>query len=504
MNLFHSFFILAGTIVPLVVLTAMAFFGGGVTADVTGYEPADLAIFVELQTTTKNIIATLPPAQVAIADDPTGFSVDGEPSDSLALVYEVAKQLSRAEQAIKSIDTDLIQLTKRSFQSFVVNQMAAIENLRPHGDALASSIKHRTKQIDAHELWLSKREVFRETFINAELAIADGPEIKGEEKCLELLRQLEKDFPTPADPITTKDEAVDALTPEEAERLTKLKKRAMFRGKYFTLQQATTARSENTTELKSQLDAWDSFLKRYAKNGAPDSRDNMFFEDSKKLRQTAELNWRWALALNQSTVGELLTAVSDWLRIAKSEKGDDKQHQHAAAILVQSWLEKKIPPVPKKPKGIEGRMEGFTDPGNKRKIGFFKKVLLTEKQYHYWINKAMIQIKPKGEFQFNLQSPPTEPEYGIILADYSRCRKTFLTDGYQTEIGGLQFRDECSRLGEKYYTHRTKYEEPDNSIDLDASAWGVALESAEKIAAELVSEGNKSQIWKFLKTKPNP
>jgi hypothetical protein len=498
MTLVRSFAMLGAAVVPLVALTAMAFFGGGGKTEATSYEPAEVAALDAVEAATSVRIAKLPEVEAAAAEDPAGFSSGGDPVASLSLPYEVAQQLAEAEKAIRSDDVGIVQRAKKSLQKLAGDRLPAIEKLRPHGDSLAKAIAGRASAIEHHEVWLSKRAVVRETLASAAAAIADGPEIDGEKKCLELLRKLQKDLPQVADADTVGTEPGDALTVDEAEAVAKLASRATFREQFFTARRATVAKSEKTSELKSELDAWDAFLKTYAKAGAPDSRDAALFEEGKKLRYEAELTWRWALALSQPSVGGLVTKVADWRRVSRSAKNDDTSDQQAAAELVRSWLAKNIQQAPLRPKGLDGLQEGFTDPANKRKVGYFKPVPQTEKQYYYWTGKPLIKAKPKGESQFNLRSPPSAPVYLVILLDYDRCRKAFLSEGHQTAAGSAQFREECARLGQKYATYRTDYEEPDNPFDAEAKGWEETFAKAEKIAAELVAEGDKAGVWELL------
>jgi len=498
MTFVQSGVILAAAVAPLVALTAMAFLGNGGKTEATSYEPAEVAEFDAVVATTAARIAKSPEAEAAASEDPAGFSSAGDPSAGLALPYEVAQQLAAAEKAIRSDDVGIVRRAKKSLQKLVGDRLPAVEKLRPHGDSLARAITARAEVVEHHEVWLEKRDLVRESLAAAASAIADGPEIDGEKKCLELLRKLQKELPEVANADAVASEPVDALTPEEAEAVERLRSRAAFREQFFTARRATAAKSEKAPQLKSELDAWDAFLKTYAKPGAPDSRDIAFLEEARKLRYQADLSWRWALALSQPSVGGLVAKVADWLRVARSEKGDDTPHQLAAAGLVRSWLEKNIPPVPLEPKGLQGLQEGFTAPANKRKLGVFKPVPLTEAQYYYWENRGGMKAKPKGESQFNLKSPPAGPEYLVMRADYDGCRKAFLLDGHQTSEGTVQFRDECGRLAEKYEKYRADYEEPDNPFDGQAKGWQEAFARAEKIAAELATEGDKAGVWQLL------
>jgi hypothetical protein len=503
MTLLRSFAMLGAAVMPLVGLTAMAFLGGGGRTDATSYEPAELTELEAVGTATGGELAKLPEAG-GLAEDPAGFSSEGEPSDSLTLPYAVAQQLVEGERALDSNDIDLVRRTKKSLEQFGADNLTAIAKLRPRGDGLGEAIKSRIQSADRHEAWLSKRAVVRETLANAAAAMAEGPEIDGERKCLELLRDLQKNLPAVADPDSIKDEPVDMMTPGEAEAVAQLQARAKFRGKFLTARRNTATKSEKASELKAELDAWDEFLKLYAKSGAPDPRDAAFLADARQLRRKAELDWRWALALNQSSAGGLVSKVADWLRVVRSDKGDENEHGQAAAGLVRTWLENNVPAVPRKPKGLEGLQEGFTDPANKRKLGFFKKVALTEKQYYFWTDKTLMKTKGKGEEQFNLRNPPSEPEYLAVIAAYEACRKAFLAEGHRAAEGTMRFRDECRRLAEKYAEHRKAYEEPDNPIDADAKGWGEAFGRAEKIAAELADAGNKSDVWELLATPSGP
>lgn len=498
MTLLRSFAMLGAAVVPLVALTGLAFLGGGGKTEATSYEPADVAELDALDAATSVRIAKLPEVEAAAAEDPAGFSSEGDPVASLSLPYEVAQQLAEAEKAIRSDDVGIVQRAKKSLQKLAGDRLPAIEKLRPHGDSLAKAIAGRASVIEHHDVWLSKRALVRETLASAASAIADGPEIDGEKKCLELLRKLQKDLPEVADADAVGTEPTDALTVDEAEAVAKLLSRAIFREQFFTSKRATVAKSEKTSELKLELDAWDAFLKTYVKPGAPDTRDAALLEEGKQLRYEAELTWRWALALSQPSVGGLVAKVADWRRVSRSAKNEDTSDQQAAAELVRSWLAKNIPPAPSRPKGLDGLQEGFTDPANKRKFGYFKPVPQTEKQYYYWTDKSLVKTKPKGESQFNLASPPSGPVYLAMLLDYDRCRKAFLSDGHQTAQGSAEFRDECVRLREKYEKYRTDYEEPDNPFDAEAKGWQDAFGKSEKIAAELVAEGDKAGVWELL------
>jgi hypothetical protein len=473
-------------IVPLVTLTAMAFVSGGGRTGAASYEPAELADLEAVRDSTRATLAKLPAEEASATEDPAGFSADGAPSGSVSLPYEVSKQLVEAERASKSNDIELVRQTKKSLETLIADKLVEVEKLRPRGDSLAEAIRQRSQATARHEVWLSKRAIVHQTLASAAAAMANGPEIDGEKKCLDLLGQLQKDLPA------------DALTPEEAEAVSRLKSRARFRGKFLTARRSTAAKSEKVSELKSELDAWDEFLKLYATRGAPDGRDTAFLEEAKGLRRTAELNWRWALALNQPSASGLVAKVDDWLRAATTAKGDHDQHKQQAAGLVRVWLENNVPPVPQKPKGLEDVKEGFTDPANKRKLGFFKQVPQTEKQYYFWTNKAQVKIKVKGEEQFNLQTPPSEPAYLAMLADYDICRDAFLRKGYQTAEATAQFREDCARVGEQHAKYRTNYAEPGNPIDAAAKGWAEEFERAKKIAAELIDPGNKPGLWELL------
>ena len=498
MTLFRSFAMLGAAVVPLVALTAMAFLDGGGKTEAPSYQPAEVAELDAVEAAANARVATLPEIEAAVGEDPAGFSSAGDPSAGLVLPYEVAQQLAEAIKAIRSDDVGIVRRAKKSLQKLVGDRLPAIEKLRPHGDSLAKAIAGRASAIDRHEVWLSKRDLVRDTLASATSAIADGPEIDGEKKCLELLRKLQKELSEVADADTVGSEPTDALTPEESEALEKLASRAVFREQFFTARRATAAKNEKSLQLKSELDAWDAFLKKYAKPGAPDTRDAAFHEEAKKLRHQTELSWRWALALSQPSVGGLVAKVADWRRVSRSVKNEETSDQQAAAELVRSWLSKNVPPAPSKPKGLSGLQEGFTDPANKRKFGYFKPVLQTQKQYYYWMDKSLMKAKPKGESQFNLRSPPSGPVYLAMLLDYDRCRKAFLLEGHQTAQGSAEFRDECAALGQKYEKYRTDYEEPDNLIDAEAKGWQEAFAKAEKIVAELVAEGDKAGVWELL------
>ena len=208
--------------------------------------------------------------------------------------------------------------------------------------------------------------------------------------------------------------------------------------------------------------------------------------------------------MDQSTVGGLCVKVTAWLRVARSEKGNELQHKQAAAELVRSWLARNVPPTPSNPKGLgDGIQEAFTDPADRRKFGYFKPVPQAPKQYYYWTDevwkdKALMKEKRKGETSFNA-SPPTMPKYLAMLLDYDRCRKAFLSEGHTTAQGSAEFRDECKMLREKYQKYRADYAvQENNPIDDDAKGWGETFAKAEKIAAELVAEGGKTGVWELL------
>jgi len=494
----RSLAILAAAVAPLVFLSSVAFLGNGGKTDATSYKPAEVAEFDAVVTNTAARLAKSPEAEAAASEDPAGFSSAGDPSAGLALPYEVAQQLAEAEKAIRSDDVSIVRRAKKSLQKMVGDRLPAVEKMRPHGDSLAKAITDRVEAVEHHEVWLEKRDLTRESLASAASAIADGPEIDGEKKCLELLRKLQKELPEVANADAVASEPVDAITPEEAAALEKLRSRATFREQFFTARRATAAKSVKVAQLKLELDALDAFLKTYLKSGAPDSRDIAFLEEAKKLRHQADLSWRWALALSQPSVGGLVAKVADWLRVAKSDPGNDAVHQLAAAGLVRSWLENNVPQVPLEPKGLEGLQEGFTTPANKRKLGVFRPVPLTNAQYYYWENRGGMKAKPKGETQFNLKAPPAGPEYLVMRADYDGCRKAFLSEGHQTSQGTAHFRDACGRLAEKYKKYRADYEEPDNAFDGQAKGWQEAFTKAETIAAELATEGDKAGVWQLL------
>lgn len=494
---------LGAAIVPLVTLTVMAFLGGGGRTDATSYDPAELAEFEAVEAATGARIAKLPEVEAASAEDPAGFSSEGQPADSLALPYEVAQLLGEADRGIQSTDIGTVQRIRKSIQRLFDDRLTAVEKLRPHGDRLAKAITRRGEILDRHEVWLVNRDRVRESLGSAASAMNDGLEIEGEKKCLELLRKLQKELPEVADASRGQAEPSDALTAEEAEAVAKLRSRAVFREQFFTARRATASKNEKANQLRSQLDAWDAFLKAYDKLGVPDARDAAFLDEARKLRHEAELSWRWGLALSQPSVGGLVAKASDWLRVAKSGGDEDADFRQSAAELVRSWLAKNVPPVPSKPKGLEGLQEAVTDPANKRKFGYFQKVPITDKQYYYWINKANMKVKFKGDSQFNLKALPATPSYLIMLADYERCRAAFLSKGHSTAQGAAEFRDECARLGEKYRQYRTDYADPDDPIDDAAKGWQEVFEKAEKIAAELVAEGDKSAAWELLAPAAN-
>ena len=498
MTLFRSFAMLGAAVVPLVALTAMAFLDGGGKTEAPSYQPAEVAELDAVEAAANARVATLPEIEAAVGEDPAGFSSAGDPSAGLVLPYEVAQQLAEAIKAIRSDDVGIVRRAKKSLQKLVGDRLPAIEKLRPHGDSLAKAIAGRASAIDRHEVWLSKRDLVRETLASAASAIADGPEIDGEKKCLELLRKLQKDLPEVADADAVGTEPADALTVDEAEAVAKLASRANFREQFFAARRATVAKSEKTSELKSELDAWDAFLKTYVKPGAPDTRDAALLEEAEKLRYEAELTWRWALALGQPSVGGLVAKVADWRRVLRLAKNENTSDQQAVAELVWAWLAKNIPPAPLRPKGLEGLQEGFTDPANTREFGYFMPVPQTDKQFYYWSNNKLRKAKPKGELQFNLRSPPSGPVYLALLLDYDRCRKAFLSDGYQTAQGSAEFRDECVRLREKYEKYRTDYGDRNNPFDNGAKGWQDAFGKSEKIAAELVAEGDKAGVWEWM------
>ena len=496
MTLIRFASLLGISLAPLIALTFMALLDGGNAIQAITYEPVDLGSLEAVGGITTSLITSERQLDAGVSEDPAGLSSVNDVDTALSLPYEVAQRLAEVERALGTGDIGVVQRAKASLRRLTDDRLGAIEKLRPHGDRIAAAISARDEAVVRHEAWLSTREVVRGVLASAAKAISDGPEIEGEKKCLELLSALQKDLPEVADSAAVAREPADALTREEAELLGELRSRAVFREQFFTLRRATASNSQKADELKAQLDAWETFLTAYTKPGPPDDRDAGYIVEANKVRHQTELDWRWTLARDQASVSGLVAKVDDWLRVPRLVQIQNAPPKQMAGRLVRSWLEANVPAVPQEPDELKDIQEGFTDPADKRKLGFFEKTPDAEKQYYYWSDRAKIKTKVKGETQFNLKEPPGAPEYSVFLADYARCRQAFLLDGHRTAKGTQRFRDECGRINKQYSTYRNKYAGPGNPIDALAMPWKEVFDKAETIAAELLSVG--ADVWALL------
>lgn len=501
-----SYVVFGVSVLPLLLLSVGAFLGDESIAGSRLYEPVDFASFDAVRTAAANALRAATGA-MPTAVDPAGFSANG-PNDqvvvAIALPYEVAEHLSQAQQDLTSLDGTVVRQTKKSLQIFADDRLAAVKKLQPHGDKLAAAISRRLESLALHEIWISNRARVRESISRAAAAVQDGPEITGEKKCLAELSQLKTELPKIVARDSVHSEPGDAMTVDEDREYELLLSRARFRGKYFTLRAKTHANSLTSVEIKLNLDAWEAFLTTYPK-GSPDDRDAAYIPIAKNLQHKTQLSWLRAVAMEQKTARGLVLKTAEWLKHANKSSAEDVLQQKAAVELVQSWLNKNVPAVPRCPPelAVLGLQEGFTDPADKRKFGFFKKVAQTPAQFRWWSKSDLIATEGKGENSFNLKGIPVQPRYIVFRNDFEKCRIAFTTDGFRTFAGAETFRDECVSIQSKYLAYREAYAEPESLIDASVTDWGNSFKKAQDIAEQIMLEGNHSGLWKLMALSPS-
>ena len=203
-----------------------------------------------------------------------------------------------------------------------------------------------------------------------------------------------------------------------------------------------------------------------------------------------------AVALEQTDVGELSKAISDWLEEAeKRSKGDERQ---AARELFFDWVARSVPAAPTPPPGTTGALEAVTAPAGKRKFGFFRKVPQTEAQYRWWSSKAAERSLPKGENSFNLEGVPVEPLYLAVASDYRRLREQFVGGGYMNPAESDRFGAACRELSGRLGEYHARFFE--NGLDIDEATrdWARAFDQAADVADQLAAAARESDILERL------
>ena len=484
--------------VPLLVLAVLAFFHGGHELPPLEYQRPKLEDFNASSAATAKL---LKPVAAGLGSDQAGISTtEGDPD--LALPAELVNLLTEAEKACHSSDIGLVTNVGRNLGVFVKELLEAVENMRPSGVDLAGAVRQRESAVLRHGVWLQNRAaVANELKACADLILA-GPEIEGEETCLERFRQLNRRFPAIADASAAENEPHDALTTDEAAVANNLQRRAVFRRDFFANKKDGSEAHATATVLKQRVEAWDALIAETEKTPT-DSRDTSLAEQMPALRLAAQLRYLEAVAIEQRSAEGLLRSVAAWLDEANKAKGDRDDARARAAGLVALWLKTNVAGLPEV-RFEEGIEEGFrpgdgVQPG-KRLFGFFARVPNTERQYRWW-SDGKSRRDPrlaKGEDQLNLDGGPRDPMYTLLFRRYSKARDEFLESGHGTAEGVKAFAQECSDILDACERYRKNHAEGGQTNDAEAAGWGPILTRSRDAATQLLAAGNATDIWHLL------
>lgn len=484
--------------VPLLVLTVLAFFHGGHALPPLEYQRPKVDDFAAASAATAKLIK---PVAAALGGDPAGISTtEGDPD--LVLPAELVNLLVEAEKACRSSDIDFVANVGRNLEVFAKERLGTVEKIRPSGGELATAVRLRESTVLRHGVWLQNRTAVAKELKACADAISAGPEIEGENTCLELLRQLNKHFPAIADASAAENEPHDALTTDEAAVAKVLQRRAVFRRNFFMNKKASSEAHATATVLKQRLEAWNALITETEKTPT-DSRDASLAEQMPALRTAARLRYLEAVAIEQRSAEGLLRSVAAWLDEANKARGDRDDARARAAGLVASWLTTSVAVLPEVP-FEEGMQEGFR-PGDgakegKRVFGFFTKVPNTERQYRWW-SDGKSRRDPrlaKGEDQLNLEGDPRDPTYTLLFRRYTKARDRFLESGHGTPEGVNAFVQECGDILEACERYRKTHAEDGQRLDAAAAGWVPILTRSRDAASQLLAAGNATDIWNLL------
>lgn len=490
--------VLVLAVAPLVLLTVRAFSDTGVSAGGDSESVPPLISWDQFQSEAAARVTAAKAHSDADLSDPSGFDGSDVSESSVTLAYEVAGALGQAEQAGRSKDLATVTQARDLLSGLVKRKGKEVRALQPAGagGSLADSLLARGEATDRHAVWLEQRKEVAAALKAAGDAILAGPEGKGEAKCISLLDGVVRS--KPGGPVGAADDSEpgDSLTVEEAGSIEALRDRAVYRAAFFKLRDAPPGAKAGSKDHERYVISWKAFLSTYAERGAAGDRESGFLAEAATLLDDSELAMLRAVALEQTDVGELSRAISDWLEEAETRsKGDERQ---AARELFFDWVERSVPAAPSPPPGVSGVLEAVTAPAGKRKFGLFRKVPQTAAQYRWWSSKAAERSLPKGENSFNLEGVPVEPLYLAVASDYRRLREQFVGGGYMIPAESERFGAACRELSGRLGEYHARFFE--NSLDIDEATrdWAGAFDQAADVADQLAKAARESDILERL------
>jgi len=495
---YRLYAVLLLAVAPLLLLTVRAFSdtGAGVGGDSGSVPP--LTSWDQFQSEAAARVSAAKAPSDADLSDPSGFD-GGEVSDSsVTLAYEVAGALGQAEQAGRSKDLVAVTQARDLLSGLVKRKGKEVRALQPAGAGglLSDALLGREEQAERHAIWLEQRKEVTVALKAAGDAILAGPNGKGEAKCISLLDGVMRS--KPGGPVNAGDDSEpgDSLTVEEVGFIESLRDRAVYRAAFFRLRDAPPGAKAGSKDHERQVTAWKSFLSTYAERRSTGDRDGELLAEAATLLDSSQLAMLRAAALEQTDVGKLSMAISDWLEEAeKRSEGDERQ---SARQLFFDWVARSVPAAPSPPPGVSGVLEAVTSPAGKRKFGLFRKVPQTAAQYRWWSSKAAERSLPKGENSFNLEGLPVEPLYLAVASDYRRLREQFVGGGFMNPAESERFGAACRELSGRLGEYHARFFE--NGLDIDEATrdWARAFDQAAEVADQLAAAARDSDILERL------
>ncbi len=461
--------------IPLLALTVNHFQSSGERKIPIEYTAPKIAEFDECGARLAAVAAAAPAAG--------GAGGAGEAMTATRL----AEVLARAADAYGKTDVDAVEKVVGELEAFD-GKLEQVEAIGPSGSTMAEAVRQRTRDVKRHATWRQGRVDVAKRLKEAEDAIV-ASDIEGAISCLETLRGLLRRFPAVADPEAEKSEPADALTQDEKAKADGLKARAEFRQEFFTLKKAADDTQEKAASFKQRVQEWDALITK-AKKRPDDTRDRPLADEAKELRSVAYLRYLEADAMEQTSARQMLRKINTWLEEAEKAARNDTARQRAQE-LVNRWLTERVKPLPEV-RIAKGIQEGYQktskdDTVGDRVLGVFQKVPNTERQYRYWKNPEVRNLKKweMGQDQFNLLGEPSDPKYIGMFQSYMKSRAAFLEDGYRTDDGIQGFARELAKILDDCENYRANYAQlSQDPIDDQAKDWPDILAKGKKAVSD--------------------